>query len=819
MDKTVVKVIVDQTLFYFDKPFDYIVPETLLDKATVGCRVVVPFSKGNTKRMGMIIEKCSTNEFQTLKPILDVLDTDPILSEKMLALAKFIKEQTFCTWYDAVKVMLPPGINYKIVAKYSLSETFANSNFENLSVELKQVAEYLKQSKTAKTAEKIYKDLGLDINSNIIERLVKEGIVIRLDLTVRNTLDASVKMIELTNLAEKTNLFKLTLKQKNVMAVLSDIGCCSVKELCYFTGVTMAVINSLAKKGIVNLFEKEVYRNPYLENNNQAKEEIVLNQAQEKVYNKLCSEFENKKSSVSLLYGVTGSGKTQVFLKLCDKVVSSGKQVIVMVPEIALTPQTLSVFHKAYGNKVAVFHSAMTQGERLDEWKRVKKGEVCVAVGTRSAIFAPFNNLGLVIMDEEQEHTYKSEMSPRYHARDLAKFRIANEGGMLLLVSATPSVESYSNALLGRYNLCSLKERFGNAHLPEVITVDMHSEKTKNGNMSCISNTLYGYIEAALSKKQQAIVLLNRRGHNTYISCPVCGYVATCDKCSISMTYHSANNRLMCHYCGHSVPYVQKCPECGNDCMKYSGVGTQRAEDELKELFPDARILRMDADSTLTKGNYNKYLTEFSEYKYDIMIGTQMVAKGLNFPKVTVVGVIGADKAGVSDDYKSYERAFSLLTQVVGRSGRGDEPGVAVIQTEQPDGRLIELASQQDYDAFYNEEILTRKFRVYPPYCDIAAICFSGVNKELTEKGAKDFLEQLKNIEKVKSGEIKLIALGPTAAAIPRVNNSYRYKIIIKYKNTSVFRSIMADMLRSFAKEKLAKHVTAYIDVNPDSIM
>ena len=813
---TIVSVAVDQTVYLIDKPFDYFVPETLSGKAQVGCRVLVPFGNGNLRKTGIILSFSEFDESKKLKTIISVLDDEPVLSEEMLKLAEYIRTETFCTWYSAVRVLLPPGINYKVRQEYELSEN-AGEIYGSLSDELKPLADILLKSKTV-AKESVYKSLGLDENCGLMEKLIHKGFAVRSGTAVRTVGDASLKMVRLTDLAQDLSGVKLTPKQKQLMAVLNDIGCCSVKELCYFTGLTVAVINGLNKKGLIDIFEQEYYRNPYSEADFKPEPPAVLTLSQQKAFDGLKSDYLEPQGITALLYGVTGSGKTQVFLKMCEEVAAAGRGVIVMVPEIALTPQTLGIFHRRFGKNVAVFHSAMSQGQRLDEWKRVKRGEAMIAVGTRSAVFAPFSDVGLIIMDEEQEHTYKSEMSPYFHARDIARRRIAMSKGLLILSSATPSVETFSLAQAGKYRLYRLENRFGNAVLPTVETVDMREEAAK-GNTGIISNLLYDRISEALENGKQAILLLNRRGFNTYVSCTQCGTVMNCDNCSISLTYHNANNRLMCHYCGKSLPYTDKCPNCGSERMKYSGLGTQKAEAELQSLFPNARILRMDADSTSTRSDYEKNLKAFADFKYDIMLGTQMVAKGLDFPKVTVVGVLNADVAMHSSEFRSYERTFSLLTQVVGRSGRGDDKGTAVIQTNEPDSTVLSLAARQDYDSFYNSEILTRKLMIYPPYCDIATVCFAGQERKYTEDAAKAFFEALKSEVSGEYKDVKLITLGPTAAAVPKVNNSYRYKLIIKYKNTKRFKEMMSTVIAEYGKSAYSKKVTASVNINPDSII
>ena len=559
-----------------------------------------------------------------------------------------------------------------------------------------------------------------------------------------------------------------------------------------------------------------VYRTPDISKTNlSAEKSSILTDKQQTVFGDIGSKMDSDEFSTVLLHGVTGSGKTQVFLKLVEKVVEKGEGVIVMVPEISLTPQMLDLFYKRFGKKVAVFHSALPLGQRLDEWKRVKNGEALIALGTRSAVFAPFSKIGLIVMDEEQEHTYKSEQSPRFHARDVARFRAAYHKCVCLLSSATPSIESFSAAKAGKYTLCTLEERYGNAVLPDVIPVDMRSEMI-SGNCGNISMVLAQEIEKNLQNGEQVILLLNRRGHNTYVSCPSCGYVATCDNCSISMTYHSANNRLMCHYCGHSEPFTTTCKNCGSDHLRYSGAGTQKLEDELALLFPSARVLRLDADTTMMRNAFSQKLTAFANKEYDILIGTQMVAKGLNFPNVTLVGVLGADQSMYSDDFRGFERTFSLLTQVVGRSGRGETPGRAYIQTQNPDSNVIKLAAKQDYVAFYEDEILTRKLMIYPPYCDILSVMFSAVSQKEAMGAAAFFADIVKNKILSEFSDVKLIILKPMPPAVPRVNNKYRFRIIIKCKNGKRFRELINKSVDEFFESKYAKQTSISLDVNPE---
>ncbi len=612
-------------------------------------------------------------------------------------------------------------------------------------------------------------------------------------------------------------LSSVTKKQRIVVDLLLDVGAAGFNEICEFCSVGQAVLKNLEKNGIVEFYRKEIYRNPYsVSDYVPEREEITLSLQQENAYKEYKSILENG-GGTGLLFGVTGSGKTQVYLKLIDLALEENKDVIVMVPEIALTPQTLSIFHKRYGNRVAVFHSGLSLGERNDEYKRADRGEAKIVIGTRSAVFAPLHNIGLIVMDEEQEHTYKSERTPRYNAKDVARFRAKYNKALFLMSSATPSVETYSAAINGRIKLCELTERFGDAVLPEVITVDMKNEM-KSGNKSPISVKLRELIAENLDNGKQTILLINRRGYNTFIACNECGHILTCPNCSISLTYHSKNNRLKCHYCGYSKMLDNICPECGNDSIRYSGYGTQRIENELSILFPNAKILRMDADTTTAKFSHQKLLDSFSSGEYDILIGTQMVAKGLDFDDVTLVGVVNADNSLYNESYTANENSFDLITQVVGRAGRRSVRGTAVIQTINPFNETLEFAAQQDYKAFYENEIMMRRLMIYPPYCDLFSFTFTGENENTTALSAKAFFDILVSLNKSDYALVKLVALGPTQAKISKINNNYRYKLLIKTKNSKTVRAMITEALKQFSKLRAYKAVSVSVDLNPDDL-
>lgn len=808
MSCQIAEIAVEKAAYSFDKAFDYAIPDSMHSKAVAGVRVLVPFGRGNRKRQG-IITAVRQGQTDGLKSVISVLDDEPVLSEEMLKTAAFMKSHYFCTFYEAVKTMLPAGINYRVTTMYGARDE-SEFSFEELSDEEKRIYNYLFSKRKAVKSEVLLDAFGYS-TAEPFELLVQKGVLYKSDEIFRRVNDAVMKMAAVAPSADVSTV-RLTEKQRAVFELIEMSGAISVKEICYFTGVTTAVVDALSKKGLIYFYDEKVFRIESRQKDNSLKE-IILSQEQQSACDSLYSEYESPFPAVSLLYGVTGSGKTSVFIKLIERVISDGKGIIVMVPEISLTPQFVSQFAKRFGDKIAVFHSALSLGERLDEYKRVKQGLAQIVIGTRSAVFAPFEKVGLIIMDEEQEYSYKSESSPRYHARDIAKFRCSCNNALLVLSSATPSVETYYYAQTGRYSLNTLTARYGTSVLPEVVVADM-GEELKNGNTSGFSDVLLQNLAYNIEHKKQSILLLNRRGYNTFVTCRACGEAVSCPNCSISLTYHSANNRLMCHYCGYSVPYTDECPVCHSHRLNFGGTGTQRAEKDISDIFPEAKILRMDTDATSSKSSYERMITSFANGDYDILVGTQMVAKGLNFPNVTLVGVLNADHMLYADDYRSYERSFSLLTQVVGRSGRGKDKGMAVIQTHTPDNLIISMAARQDYNTFYSNEINVRKAMLYPPFADICLVGFVSQNRELTLNGAKKFLAMFTAEAKKNYPNIPLRILGPSPALVVKISNKYRYKIIIKCKNNSDFRALLSKILCEFGKDKEFSGVTAYADMN-----
>ena len=803
---------VEGTAYDFDKLFTYHLPDEYSHCAP-GMRVLVPFGAGNKTRSAMVMG-ITEESAPKIKDVTSLLDDKPLLNSEMLQLVSYIKDKYFCTYFDAVRLMLPAGLSYRIKENlHAEKEWYEHTN--ELTEEEILILTYIKSKGGTVNSECMEKDLGIPPKSKFVSKLKEKGLVTSDSLAVRKAKDASDKMIRPLDISD----IKLSEKQKEVYDFLLEASEISVKELIYYTGVTTSVVNTLVKKNAAEFFSREVYRRPsYTEWEVKNQSENTLSAEQEKVYSNIINEYNNSENRVSLLYGVTGSGKTQVFLKLIEHVINEGKEVILMVPEISLTPQTIDIFKAKFKDNIAVLHSSLSLGERLDEWKRVERGEVKLIIGTRSAVFAPCRNLGLIVLDEEQEHTYKSESSPRYHARDIAKFRAAYNNAFCLLSSATPSVESFYMAKNKKYGFNMLNSRFGKANIPDVELVDMNEECIA-GNTTGISVLLQNAIKDNFEKGHQSILLRNRRGYNTFVKCSSCKEVVTCPNCSISMTYHSANNRLMCHYCGYSAPLTEVCPTCKEKALKLSGSGTQLVEEYISMVLPNARVLRIDADTTALKDSLKEKLDAFSMGEYDILVGTQMVAKGLDFENVTLVGVLSADQSLFSDDFRCSENTFDLLTQVIGRAGRGKYPGRAIIQTEIPENPYLKLSAAQDYLSFFDMEILYRKAMLYPPFADLVLVGFTGENEHKVSTGANQFLRILTELAENKYKSLPLRFLRPSPAAVTKLNGKYRYKLIIKCKNNRAFREMLKEALELHGKIKEFKDISVFIDADPVNII
>ena len=815
------RVALENTSKSFDRTFEYGIPPEMEPTLRPGCRVTVPFGKGNRTRVGLVMEIAPQAEYGCVKDILVQQDAQPILNDEMLSLTKWLRDRCFCTYFDAIRLMMPAGFRLDMDWTCSVGEAFRAYDRGDFTAVQWALLQELHRAEAPLKETVLLQRLGLDASNPDYRALVEKGVILRQEQAFRRGTDAFRRMVRPAE--GWSGEVKLSPKQAGVLETLQETGAAGVQELCYFTGVTKSVVDALVKKGAAEYFDEEIYRIPKNLYHGDEDASSALSREQQEAFDELSTLYDAHTGGTSLLFGVTGSGKTRVFMALIDHVLADGRGVIVMVPEISLTAQTLQRFKNRYGEKVAVFHSGLSAGERQDEWKRVKKGLATVVLGTRSAVFAPLENVGLILLDEEQEYTYKSENSPRYHARDVARFRCAYHKGLCVLASATPSVESYYMASLpegmaGKYGLQTLTRRFGEAQLPEVEIVDMNAE-LEAGNTSVLSSSLLQALEENLAQKRQSILLLNRRGYHTFVSCRDCKEVVVCPHCSISMTYHAANRRLMCHYCGYSTPLLRTCPHCGGEHLRLSGTGTQRAQEQLEELLPDARILRIDTDTASGRCSLEKSLAAFAAGAYDVIVGTQMVAKGLDFENVTLVGVLNADQSLYSDDFRSNERTFDLLTQVVGRSGRGRFRGRAIIQTTTPENPVLALAARQDYLSFYQREIVFRKAMLYPPFSDLFVAGFVAEDEGKAAGASRCFLMLLKDRAAKEYSRLPLRILNPSPAAVMKVNGKYRYKLVIKCRANRSFRQLIAAVLEDFGRQKEFAGVNVFTDCNPDTIL
>ena len=813
MSVKIALVAVEKTLFRFDKLFGYVIPEGF--EAKKGMRVTVPFGRGNKTRLGVIFD-ITEGEKGSLKSIVSAADDGSYLSEEMLSLAEYMKETTFCTYYDAIRTMLPPGLSLNLSESYHISESRADLYLSSGEAS-EEEAELLEKARALSEKER-NKLFDEEENALTTKKLIDKRILIKNESIKRRVGDEKEKTVWLSDEYSEgvPDNIKLSPKQRAVVSTMAEVGLATVKELCYLCGCTPSVVKNLAEKGILTLGEAEVSRSVTKDAvATSSLSDLTFSPLQQSVYDGLEKLMDSGEAKCALLHGVTGSGKTSVFIKLIEHAEKTRRTAVLLVPEIALTPQTVGKFQSLFGNTVAIIHSNLSLGQRADEYKRIKSGEAKIVIGTRSAVFAPVENIGIIVIDEEGEHTYKSEMSPRYHARDIAKQRCFRHKALLLLASATPSFDSYYNALNGKYSLFEMNERYSDAVLPDVYMVDMRVEAEK-GNRGEFSEELLAELKYNLEAGEQSMLLLNRRGYHTYANCINCGTVLECPNCSIPLTYHKVNDSVICHYCGYRKPMPHACEKCGSKFIYFSGTGTQLIEDRIKEYFPNARVLRMDADTTMSKFSYEKRFKEFADNEYDIMIGTQMIAKGLNFENVTLVGVLLIDRSLYAGDYLGYEKTFSLITQVVGRSGRGKKKGRAYIQTFSPDNYVLQLAAEQNYKEFYRQESEVREALIFPPYCDICMIGFSGAEEKAVALASAKFLEILKNAERESPRKLPMIMLGPTESG--RYNGSYRGKIIIKCRNCRDFRNMLRSAMFAAYKDKAFERVSFYADFNGEII-
>ncbi len=810
----IAKIAVSAANFAIDKPYSYRIPEGMTVQP--GQRVQLPFGRGNRRCEGVVLSVEAGTE-DGLKAIERCLDAEPLLNGHQLRLAAFLRERYFCTFYDAIRVMLPAGLWFQSRETLTLTE---DRSWKEADIRKEGARELLEHLETlgGEAAEAAARSLIPEEEklSDLVSYLVKKKwITARTDF-LRKTNDKTEKIATLASSAEEALEYashrpRSAAMQKSVLELMASIGSAAVKEICYFTGASMATISRLEKLGYLALSERPVLRCREI---TPAKLEgpLTLQGDQIPCFDGLNDQMHAEEPGVALLYGVTGSGKTAVYLKLIQSALEMGRSAMLLVPEIALTPQLLGLLAAYFGETVAVLHSSLSAGERYDQWKRVRSGEASVVVGTRSAVFAPCNP-GIIILDEEQEHSYKSENSPRYSAKEVAVWRGAKEHALVLLGSATPSVETMYRAKSGVYQLYTLRQRFGGRPLPEVEIVDMREEMKMGNDLSLSVPLRHAIIEASEADKQ-TILLLNRRGNSRALVCVDCRETPECPRCSQRLTYHSANDRLMCHYCGYSLPAPKRCPTCGGP-VKTIGTGTQKVQEEMAFLFPEMETCRMDADTVSAVNTHEKILDRFQKEKIPVLIGTQMVAKGLNLPDVTLVGVLDADLSLYTGGYRAGETTFNMLTQVVGRAGRGESEGRAMIQTLVPEHQVIRLAAKQDYDGFYDLEINLRRVQNAPPFGDMACVTVTGQEEAAVLRGAAKFRDSLNACLRQPPYDIEqCTVLGPAPCVVPKINYNFRYRLTLRCRMTRSLRLLLAHLLREFSKDKANRGVSAFVDVN-----
>ena len=811
----IAKIAVAAANFAIDKPYSYMIPREITLQP--GMRVQVPFGRSNRCTEGVVLS-VEAGEETGLKPVELSLDDMPVLSNTMLRLAAFMRERYFCTFYDAVRTMLPAGIWFQTKETYTLTQDLSwqkkNLRDPYAKVLLQLILDCGGSADGAILRSAVGQDGDFDKTAGYLLR--KKWVEAKRDF-LRRTGDKTEKIATLAVSAEDALAYaesrpKSAAMQRAVLEMIGNLGSVSVKELCYFTGAKPSTVKRLAELGYVTLSEREVFRCAQIKPA-QIDGPLVLNPAQQSVFDGLCAQMSKDDPGVALLHGVTGSGKTAVYIQLIHKCLEQGKQAMLLVPEIALTPQLLGLLAAYFDKQVAVLHSSLSATERYDQWKRIHRGEATVIVGTRSAVFAPCPKPGLLILDEEQEHSYKSENAPRYDAREIAMWRGVKEKAMMLLGSATPSIETMFYAKAGTYQLYTLKHRYNGKPLPKVEIVDMRQD-LKEGNSLSVSYRLQDAIGQTSESGKQTILFLNRRGNSRALVCVDCREAPECPRCNERLTYHSANGRLMCHYCGYSQRVSDRCPKCGGP-QKPVGTGTQKVQQELMQIFPGMQVDRMDTDTVSAANTHEMILDKFKNERVPVLVGTQMVAKGLNLPDVTLVGVLDADISLYSPGYRAAETTFNMLTQVVGRAGRGDTPGQAVIQTLVPEHNVINLAAKQDYSGFYDLEINMRKLQSCPPFGDIGIITLTGETEAHVIRGGTKLRDSLLScLKQEQYRNEQCTVLGPAPCPIPKINYNFRYRLTLRCRMTRQLRLLLAHLLRQFSQDRENRGVTAFVDIN-----
>lgn len=816
------------TPYFLDRAFEYFIPPELRGYVLEGDFVTVPFGTANRKKLGLVCSLTDTPESSDIgyKPIISVCDRSMSLDSEMLGLCFFIKEQTLCTVGDAVRAMIPASALSRLEEIYRPA---ADLPEEDPKIDPATLLVFDLIRKKGSVRFDLLKSRFGPAAEAAVKQLLAKGLISK-DFELRSTEEKTESYCSLAiDLEEADKILKgegdIKLRSANHISILkylfdTQIGEISEKELCAATATGASQITALCSKGILRRERRTVERG-LRTTSEKCVRDIALNEEQTAAYNTLSELYDSKEPKAALLFGVTGSGKTSVMLRLIDRALDSGRGVILLLPEISLTPQTLNIFCSRYGERVAIIHSNLSAGERFDTHRRIKEGKADIVIGTRSAVFAPVRDLGLIIIDEEQEHTYKSDMNPKYHARDIARYRCAKSGALMLLASATPSFESYKKATEGIYSLIKLKNRYGEAKLPKVTVADMR-EEAQSGSLSPLGSLLCKKLAETKAKDDQAILFLNRRGYNSFVSCRGCGEAIRCPECSVSMTYHTIGGgydrgELRCHWCGRRMPLPTECPSCQSKHLAKMGYGTQRVEQELSELLPDASVLRMDTDTTSSRYSYDEILGKFRRHEADVLLGTQMVTKGHDFPDVTLVGVMLADASLYLDDYRAAEKTFSMLTQVIGRAGRGKKAGEAVIQTNNPDHECIRLACEQDYESFYENEIRLRKALVFPPFCDIVLMTLTSADEKELLRASGILSSMLDAAVKDSFSDVPIIKYGPFEAPVYRVEGKYRMRIIAKCRLNKRSRALFSSLMSEFSRSN-AKGLSLSVDFNPSSL-
>ncbi len=809
-------VAVSAATYAIDKLYDYSIPEPLIPAVKVGCRVLVPFGRGNKKVEGMVLVlRPEAYSAQRLKPVTEVLDEEPVLDATQIKLGIWLREHLYCTFFDCLRLMLPSGLWFQRKETYTLVQ----QPVLPLAQPLQEIMDLFSEDVPERTVEEIRRFTNGRCTGVMLSQLEAEGYLTYHSNIKQKTLDKTERILSLAidpaEAMQKASRAR-TPAQMDVVSLLSDGCSMSQKEVLYMTGISESALRGMVRKGILEQNSIETLRVPDYSMIEQIPAPVLSNE-QEQAYQGIRQLLDSGKPEAALLFGVTGSGKTQIYIKLIDDVLAQGRSAIMLVPEIGLTPQFIRLFVGRFGDTVSVLHSALSAGERYDSWKKIRSGRARVVIGTRSAVFAPVRDLGLIVLDEEQDSAYKSEQSPRYHARDVAKRRVQQEHAVLVLGSATPSIESYYGAQQGRYPMFTLRERYQGAALPQVTIADIRGE-SRAGWTYTIGQTLYEALQENLERGEQSILFLNRRGNSRVIGCSMCGWVPECPSCSTTLTYHSVSGRAMCHFCGASIEISGLCPVCYSPHLFTECPGTQKVEEELHTILPKARVLRMDADTTSKKGSHHHLLEIFAKGRADILLGTQMVAKGLDFDHVTLVGVLDADQSLFAQDYRAKERTFSLITQVVGRAGRRGKQGRAIIQTYNPDHPVLLCAARQDYEQFYADEIESRQALLMPPVEQMLMLTGTGENESDVLAALLRLKQRILSLMEGQFSDFHYPVLGPSPASVVRVMGRYRYHLILRCPDNKRRRQLISGVLIEFSKDNKNRGVSLFADLNPDTL-